>query len=170
MRSLSHTQVLRRYLPAAPKPRTRHLIMFYSIQRTLLVVAVCLLSACGSDTISNVVPDTVDNPPDNTTGAISFSQNVLPIFQASCSGSGCHINNTQSGVNLTSFNSIRASSGAQYGGLVVVPGNAAGSPLINKIESSSPLFGQRMPRGRSPLSSPNIATIKTWINDGAINN
>ena len=101
---------------------------------------------------------------------VSFSQDILPLLTRSCSGSGCHIGQTTNGVNLSSYAQVKSSQGFQYGGAIVVDSSSSTSPLVNKIKSESPQFGSRMPLGRNPLSSVDIAMIEAWINDGAKDN
>ena len=136
----------------------------------LLLVFLISVSGCGGD--SGGADDLVGSGGDdngNQSGPISFSQDVAPIFQATCAGSGCHINNTKNGVNLSSHAQVTASRGDKYATFIVVAGNATASPLIDKL-GSNPQFGDRMPDGKSALSSSQISTIRTWINDGALNN
>lgn len=96
--------------------------------------------------------------------------NVQEIFESSCGGTNCHINNRRSGVRLDSYDNVTSSEGDQYGKLVVQEGDAANSPLVDKIESSNPEHGERMPPGGPFLSSDDIDLIKEWINEGAKNN
>lgn len=100
---------------------------------------------------------------------VSFSASIAPIFTGSCSGSGCHIGERTSGVELTTYASIISCVGVQYGENVFIPEDASNSPLVDKIEPN-PAFGLRMPRNRSPLGSNEINLIKAWINQGARNN
>lgn len=95
--------------------------------------------------------------------------NVLEIFNSSCGGSNCHIGEQRNGVRLDSYNNVIESEGFQYGELVVQPNDAAGSPLVDKIESS-PDEGERMPVGGPYLSDEEISLIREWIDEGAQNN
>ncbi|MDA1027673.1 MAG: hypothetical protein O3B41_01285 [Bacteroidetes bacterium] len=137
-----------------------------------LLTVLTLTSACSGDSGGSgdpvVGPGGNDDPP-GPTGPIRFSQDVSQIFHASCGGSGCHVNNVKNGVNLTTYSSVMGSIGQAYGTPIVVAGNASLSPIIDKL-GSNPRFGNRMPDGRSALSSSQIATISTWINEGALNN
>jgi len=121
-----------------------------------------LVFACKSDVVD---PLDGGDPVEN----VSFAADVQPIFNASCSGVGCHIGGTQNGVNLSGYAQVIASTGVQYGGKIVVPGNADASPIVDKI-SANPEFGARMPQGRSPLSASKIQLIRTWIDEGALDN
>jgi hypothetical protein len=95
--------------------------------------------------------------------------NIEMIFETSCGGSGCHIGERMNGVRLDSYTNVIESEGLQYEELVVQPGDADGSPLVDKIESSEPEFGVRMPEGGPYLSNDRINQIKQWINNGAEN-
>lgn len=95
---------------------------------------------------------------------VSYINDVQPIFNASCTS--CH--GISGGVNLNSYQSLIASDGNFYGTNLVVPGDAAASGLVDKIEAN-PDFGTRMPQGGT-LSGNQIETIKAWINEGALNN
>jgi len=138
---------------------------------SLLFAGSVLLSACGSDSSSGMGADIVDSGGGNEepTGPVSYSQKIAPIFQASCSGSGCHINNAKNGVNLTTYAQVMSSLGTKYNSLIVISGNASGSPIIDKL-GNSPQFGSRMPDGGSALSNAQVTLIRTWINEGALNN
>lgn len=129
-----------------------------------------ILSGCSSDSDNGVITGPIiDEPDDPTPTVVSYSTQVQPIFAASCGGSGCHVGGSASGVNLASWSATMASNGSQYGGPSVVAGGAASSPLIDKL-GVSPRFGSRMPLGRAALSSSQVQTITSWINDGAPNN
>lgn len=143
--------------------RFHSLFRFRSFQ---LLLTCCLLGilvvSCGD---SSTGPD-----PDNGGGEPlepTFS-NVLQIFEDNCAS--CHIGSSTSGVRLDSYDSVIGSVGDQYGEEVVQPDDADDSPLVDKIESSNPEHGDRMPQGQSPLTSDQIALIKEWINEGADNN
>jgi len=138
---------------------------------SFVVLTLFALSACSSDSKDNTGGGLVDPDPGdgNGTEMISFSADIQPLFASSCSGSGCHVGSVTSGVSLGSHAAILSSRGTQYGGLIVLPGNAAGSPIMDKLDSS-PNFGARMPFGGNPLSDTQRSAIATWINDGAPNN
>ena len=54
--------------------------------------------------------------------------------------------------------------------LRVDPGQPDDSYLVMKIEGAPGITGGRMPLGLSPLSAEQIATIRAWIADGALEN
>jgi hypothetical protein len=96
--------------------------------------------------------------------------NVQDIFNGSCGGSNCHLSSPQSGVQLDNYDNTMSSEGVQYGQLVVQEGDASSSPLVDKIESSNPAEGERMPQGGPYLSTDEIDLIKEWIDEGAEDN
>lgn len=87
----------------------------------------------------------------DTTG-VTFSQSVLPIFDAYCNG--CHSGASPSGeINLTSYAQV----------VTVNTDRLLGS--INHASNYSP-----MPQNTDKLSDCNIALIAKWIADGSPNN
>jgi len=121
-----------------------------------------LLFSCQSEKIDN----TVIGPG----GPVSFAQDIEPLLTTACAGSGCHVGETTSGVNLSNYQQIINSLGDQYGERIVDPGNAADSPIVDKISTQLPRFGERMPLGGTPLSGTQIAQIRDWIDGGALDN
>jgi uncharacterized membrane protein len=116
-----------------------------------LAVSAIALASCTSNT---------DNPVDSG-GTVSFASDIRPIIQSNCVS--CHaFSATQSSLlNYTS---------TPYGKKLVIAGNSAGSPLYDKVQlTSNPQHGARMPQGSS-LSSAQVTLIKTWIDEGALNN
>lgn len=90
-------------------------------------------------------------------------------MQTSCGGSQCHLNGSESGVSLSSYEDVMSSVGDQYGTEIVDPGNPGDSPLVDKIQAN-PTHGERMPLDASPLDSDEIQLIIDWINDDAPDN
>jgi len=135
----------------------------------LLLCSVLLFIACGSNTenlVSSPAIEEEDEPIEN----ISYADKIQPIFNTTCGGSGCHTSGgSANGVNLAGYAQAINSVGINYGGRVIISGNANSSPLVDKIEPS-PEHGSRMPLGRSPLTNTQIETIRVWINEGASNN
>ena len=135
------------------------------------------LAACGSDgpTDPGVIDGGGNDGGDTRTvkDDPSFASDIFEIFtRRGCTGSQCH-GGGQGGLTMTS------ASGA-YGALVdvaspnsgetrVIPGNAADSYLVKKLEGTATV-GQRMPLGGGPLDDIDLQNIKNWINQGAKNN
>jgi len=94
---------------------------------------------------------------------VSFSGDVMPML-AACGGSGCHSNPRQ--FFLTPSRTGCATVTEQR---LVVPGDPDASYVIHKLEGRE-ICGLRMPRGRTPLTTEQIATIRTWIAEGARDN
>ncbi|HET9318751.1 MAG TPA: DUF1549 domain-containing protein, partial [Bryobacteraceae bacterium] len=92
---------------------------------------------------------------------IDFSRDVQPIFASRCQG--CHGAQQQmAGLRLDSGDAILK--GASDG-VVIQPGKSAESKLIERVTSSKKGFG--MPPVGEPLTADQIATLRTWIDQGA---
>jgi hypothetical protein len=113
---------------------------------------------------------------------VSFSSAVQPIFGASCASMGCHDGvggpagpGGQSGGGTTldltadrAYQSLLETTTSC--GSVVVPGDPTSSLLVGKLTGSELCSGSRMPKGDPPLAPELIATIATWICQGAEDN
>lgn len=120
----------------------------------LLMMVVCVgiaLGACDYDKFPEeiVVKDSV-----------SFAQDIQPILTSKCAT--CH-NPTEVVPDLRE--------GYAYASLMeggIVPGDAEASELVEMLEWQSK-DGNNMPPD-SPLSPLEVALIKKWINEGALDN
>jgi hypothetical protein len=93
---------------------------------------------------------------------IDFGRDVQPIFESRCQG--CHGPQQQmAGLRLDSGDA--ALKGASDGP-VIQPGKSGTSGLIERVTSSKKGFG--MPPVGEPLSAAQIATLRAWIDQGAI--
>ena len=128
---------------------------------SVLGILALSLSACQNNVIDNSAIVEVE--------MVSFANDVLPIFRNSCGGVGCHINESVGGVELTNYQTTTSSTSASYNSPLVIPGDVAGSPLVDKL-LVMPEIPPRMPIGAGPLSNEQIAIISTWVEEGALNN
>jgi mono/diheme cytochrome c family protein len=110
-------------------------------------------------------PDTTtpgETPKPAGGGVVSFSEQVLPIFQARCSM--CHnATTTYGGWDSTSYKSVMTTGNHSP---EITAGNAGQSPLINLLQETNGVF--MPPTGR--LSDDEIQIIVDWINGGALDN
>jgi len=91
----------------------------------------------------------------------SFADDIQPIFNQSCIS--CHggaIN-----PDLRSGNSFAALTDIPGG---IVAGDAEGSELVEMLEHAPSADNPMPPSG--PIATSKINLIKTWINQGALNN
>jgi hypothetical protein len=110
--------------------------------------------------------DVVTDPPAHT-GPVIFETDVLPIFQNRCGGSECHRAPPFSAdLDLTDANAfdqlVGVVSSQEPRFLRVKPADPDSSLLVLKLLPNPPV-GARMPLSGGPLSSIEIATIRTWI-------
>jgi mono/diheme cytochrome c family protein len=103
-----------------------------------------------------------DDSPDSKDTAISYYEQVRPIFQAHCQG--CHQPAKANGEYvMTAFD--RLIKGGESEERAIVAGKPDGSYLVELI---TPTDGEaEMPQGKPPLSESEIALIRKWITEGA---
>ncbi|MBW6498476.1 MAG: hypothetical protein K0B09_08825 [Bacteroidales bacterium] len=122
-------------------------------QRMFSLVFLLFLAGCYYD--AYVMPD---NP--EITTDVSFSKDIIPIFNQSCNSSGCH-NMGGTAPDLTPTNAYNALKSGNY---------------INTSSPENSELYQWMNGQRSlpmPLSGPNQnynAYVLAWIKQGALNN
>ncbi len=110
----------------------------------------------------------------SATTLTSFGNNVVPILSNHCAITGCHVPGSppnglvmipsQAYQDLVGVTVVEDSSYVR-----VDPGDAADSYIYLKITGTQPV-GVRMPATGLYLSPTDIATIASWINQGALNN
>lgn len=124
---------------------------------TIISVFLFFMSSCYYDSLEELDPNFPQLNCD-TTGTISFSQQVNPIITTFCGSTGgsatsCHGASSSSGIPLVSHIDIS---------------NSASDNLmdaIRQINGASP-----MPKGGGKLDNCRIATIQKWIDEGKLNN
>lgn len=99
---------------------------------------------------------------------IVFSQHIQPIFRATCAVSGCHDPAArQNELNLWTYEGILE--GSRHGS-VVVPGNAAKSPMMFFVDFTDDPNLRMPPPSQGPsLDKAAISRIRKWIDDGLRN-
>lgn len=134
-----------------------------------MAMSSCLiLSARSTGTGSGSNDNRVSSP------IVSFKNQVQPIFDYNCVA--CHqAGSAQEGLILEegkSYANIVGKNSHESDKLLVSPGSADSSYLIKKIEGTHLAVngrGARMPLGGS-LEEAEIATVRKWVETGAINN
>lgn len=95
------------------------------------------------------------------------------IFATNCVFSVCHGSDSpQRGMSLvapTYLSLVGVPAQQLASKLRVSPGSPEQSYLLEKVESPSPASGKRMPPDQ-PLDPSDIAMIRTWIEQGALDN
>jgi hypothetical protein len=128
--------------------------------------ALAVLVLFGCTDFGSGVPPVADDGGHNggpDTVTVSFSTQVLPIFQANCAGTLCHspcVSSNGAGLCLVSY-------ATTYSGGAVIPGDAQNSLMVQRLEGRRT---PRMPRGRPALNDSLIQLIRTWIDEGARDN
>ncbi|WP_339727875.1 DUF1549 domain-containing protein [uncultured Gimesia sp.] len=103
------------------------------------------------------------NPP-ATQSKVSFYQQVRPILQAQCAG--CHHpRNPEGSYVVTDFSHLLK--GGESETTAIIPGQPEKSYLVEMITPDD--NEAAMPKAKAPLSQDQITLIRTWIQQGAIN-
>ena len=128
----------------------------------LLAGAVMVLEACTHDPIEPVTPDPVTEDP-CPSDTVFFQDDVLPLLVSNCAFSGCHDRGTATwGIILTDYSNVINSGG-------IVPGDADASRVFQRISATADSVRMPLPPN-DPLTDDQIALIRDWINQGALNN
>ena len=139
------------------------------MRSTLVVIALCLLTACGE--LKTPTDPVGDGDPIDPTATFSRVQNE--IFTPTCAVIGCHDPLGQSSQMILT-------QGQAYGNIVnrpsvempglsrIKPNDVTNSYLYRKITGAG-ITGDRMPLSSPPLSETQIQLIRNWIRRGAPN-
>lgn len=144
---------------AAARPERSPTVNRLTLALTMAVVA-SLALGCSSS-----------SDPAGPGGGSSLSGDVQPIFTANCSSQACHGTGEAQDLRLTSgdsYDELVNVASTQVASLMrVLPSEPDSSYLVEKL-GANPAQGLQMPRGQTPLSSADVATIREWIENGAL--
>ena len=98
---------------------------------------------------------------------VDFAAHMLPLLGSRCEG--CHIPEPLGlgGLKLWSHEKVLAGGLNNGDHPAVVPCKPDESLLYLKLSQDTPPVGARMPLGRDPLPSGEVALIRRWISEGA---
>lgn len=124
-------------------------------------VLVLLLAGCPLDISpeSGSIPS--GPPPGPGGGTISYQSDLQPLFDDTCVV--CH--GSAGGLDLSSRDALLLGGNS---GALVLPGDPDNSILVLRVEGST--LGDQMPLGLPELTTFEIALIRTWILEGALDN
>lgn len=103
---------------------------------------------------------------DDPSKPVSYFKRIRPIFQANCQG--CHQPAKAKGnYVMTDFEKLlHGGKDAEKGEIAIVPKDPEKSALVHQI---TPVNGEaEMPKKKAPLAEKDIALIKRWIAEGAV--
>nr|MEE4266860.1 c-type cytochrome [Candidatus Krumholzibacteria bacterium] len=132
------------------------------IRRAFLVftLPMALLAGCSDEGQSPVVPGP-------GTEAVSFAQQIQPIFDASCVG--CHGLGGNAGLDLRpgfSHANLVGVAAQASSGTLVAPSNSGASVLLNRLIGNG--LGLMPPSGA--LGPSTLDLVTQWIDEGAPDN
>jgi mono/diheme cytochrome c family protein len=106
---------------------------------------------------SEKAPTTPSEPDASAAGGVSFVDDVAPWLVAKCGN--CHIDGAKGAFSMADIASLMKGSKA---GVVLFPGDSAGSTIVESIRSGD------MPRGGGKVTSAELAKLEQWIQQGAL--
>ena len=129
-------------------------IKFLLFATILIFTVAVIFSACTWTTGGNEIIFPEHN--------VSFMHHVQPFLQLNCAYSPCHSGfNLAGGISLVEYHHIIAVN------CFVVSGNPDGSRFVQILEERLPHFANFY---RGNIKENQIKGIRTWIQEGAINN
>src|SRR3954447_4161712 len=93
---------------------------------------------------------------------VDFTKDVQPILKSACYQ--CHGPSKQKGKLRLDAKNLAINGGKS--GKAIIPGRSDQSALFARITTHDD--DDRMPQDRDPLTADQIATIKAWIDQGAV--
>lgn len=135
------------------------------IQLSILsITAIAFMSSCYYDNFKELHPEGAlpSTSSCDTAGVVSYSLQIKPIIDASCN-QNCHNGIGTGSRDLTSYAGI--SSGATNGNVTGDGGSLYSSVAWDGVNTS-----EQMPQGGSKISDCDIAKIKKWAAQGALEN
>jgi WD40 repeat protein len=156
-------------------PFTKSFVKKSLVKKSLLTKALCACSAAamlawgvggmiGSTTISSTMAQEAKKPSDTPAKKLSFHRDIRPILRVHCQG--CHQPAKPMGtLVLTSYAELKQGGESNDPGFV--PGKPDQSPFLLQVVGQK---GQRpaMPKDRPPLEDADVAKIRQWIVEGAV--
>ncbi|MEW5977357.1 MAG: PSD1 and planctomycete cytochrome C domain-containing protein [Acidobacteriota bacterium] len=124
--------------------------------RTVALAGLGLLSV-SFQALAQAIPDL----PPPVQSQVDFERDVEPLLHTKCFL--CHGPSQQ--MNGVRFDQKDAALKGGYSGPIIIPGNSAGSKLIERVASSKDGF--RMPPAGPSLSPQEIGVLRAWIDQGA---
>lgn len=132
----------------------------------LIVIVLLGISSCTEKPLTSSALDGADT-------LVSFADDVQPILNVRCLR--CHGNPVvNSDYRVQSYQTVfgPGRQASKRGMLEVRPGQPDSSYLVWKVEGPTrwPISGDRMPQTGQALEPSDIAIIRTWIRQGALDN
>jgi uncharacterized membrane protein len=133
---------------------------YFLVLFVLSIIVNASFTGC-DDTLTNESVDNKDIPDSN----VSFADHIYPVFQVKCAFSGCHAQpNPANGIDLSTWAGVTADPN------IVFPGEPELSRLIWAIEARAGISPMPPAGFTTPMTLDQIEGIRTWIDEGALDN
>lgn len=135
--------------------RLRFLIISAALTALIILIQSCDDTLVTNDIDQRYIPDS----------NVSYSANLMPVFQLKCATSGCH--NSESlaaGINMLDWNSFTIEP-------YIIRGEPDISTMVLMVEGSiQPTMPPPNYASSIPFTADQIRGLKVWIKEGAKNN
>src|SRR5260370_30053936 len=128
--------------------------------RFLLLPLLLLLAGTGDRALGKLSPEQAAKLPPATAGKVDFSQDIKPIFEASCIK--CHGRGRSKGDFRLDTRATLLKGGES--GLAVAPGKSQESLLIEMVSGLDP--DNVMPKKGKKLTAEQVGRLRAWIDQG----
>lgn len=126
----------------------------------LIFISILFLQSC-DDTLTVKNVDDEDIPANN----VSFTEHIYPVFYVKCAFSGCHAQpNPADGIDLSTWSGVTADPN------IVFPFEPDLSRLVWSIENRAGISVMPPIGYARPVTLDQIEGIRTWIDEGALDN
>jgi mono/diheme cytochrome c family protein len=129
----------------------------------LTALLALLTAAMGALHLPAADVDVSKLPPPSTKKDLTFTKDILPIFEKSCVK--CH--GTEKQKAKLRLDTLEATLKGGENGEAVVKGSSAKSPLVHSIARLDPDAAMPPDGKGDPLSKEQIGVIRAWIDQGA---
>lgn len=129
------------------------MITMKAMKFSFVILSTMFLTSCYYDNFGELKPEgSLNQSGCDTAATISYSNHIVPLLQASCTG-GCH-NTVSSSFDLTNYSAVNS--------------RALDGSLLGSVQWTYPY--RSMPESSNKISDCDIAKIRLWISQGALNN
>lgn len=135
--------------------------------KNLLKLSLAIVAASFAFTLAARADDASTLPPASTKTGLTYTNDILPIFQTACMK--CHDSQKPRQGGKLSLDTLAGALKGGQDGKVITPGDSAHSDLVLSVAHVGDDPHTFMPRGKDAkkLTDDQIGLIRAWVDQGA---